>query len=237
MKVPHGDGDVVLELGEDSPVLAVAFGGLLGHLGGVPSFEFMRMLSGLGTNRVFVRDPRSLWYHGGVRGLGSTINELGESLASLIGRSGVERVVFLGSSAGGYAAVLLSTIVTVQEVLAFSPQTFLDPRLRAAAGDERWPRLTEKATPLLDPRYTDLLPVLAERSRSEREIRIAIHYSVAEHLDTLHAERLLGVSGVELVPHALPVGGHNLPALLKEQGSFEAVVAEAVTGKISSPRG
>ena len=44
-----------------------------------------------------------------------------------------------GASAGGFAAMQLGVLCDVDEVLAFSPQTFVDAANRRAAGDNRWP--------------------------------------------------------------------------------------------------
>jgi acetyl esterase/lipase len=51
--------------------------------------------------------------------------------------AGVERTVTVGSSAGGYAALLFGHLLEVDEVLAFASQTFLDPALRDRHGENR----------------------------------------------------------------------------------------------------
>ena len=44
----------------------------------------------------------------------------------------------LGSSAGGYAALLFGRLLEADEVHAFGPQTFISPSLRLRYSDNWW---------------------------------------------------------------------------------------------------
>lgn len=219
--------DVVVDLDGESTVLVVAFGSLLGRMGGIPHFEFMRIMSRMSVKSAFIRDTEARWYHGGVGGVGSTIDALADGLVDLTEIAEAERVVYVGASSGGYAAILFSSIVPADTALTFNPQTFLAPAQRAAAGDERWPEHTMQVGPGLDTRYTDLGPILDERCRPNATPRIEIHFSVTNPYDSAHAQHLAHSPCVRLVPYES--GVHGLPGHLKQEGRLEAILSEAIS--------
>lgn len=175
---------IVLDLEHDSATLVIAFAGLKGFLGGFPAFEFRNILSSVDVKSVFFRDHYSAWYHRGVVDVGPGIDSVVARLRQLEGEA--DRVVMIGNSAGGYAALLFGALLGC-EAYAFSPQTFIDPDLLRDAGDKRW---DEELTALLesgffDPRYGDVAPLL-EKSNG----RFEIFYGGLDLVDWKHAEPL-----------------------------------------------
>jgi hypothetical protein len=155
MQFGDPDHGLACDLEPDSDTLVVAFGGIAGGLG-TPPFEFFRILSRIGVKKAFVRDHHQAWYHRGVKGVGRDIDAVSRHLRELCaGR----RAIFVGNSAGGYAALLFGAAIGA-EVHAFSPQTFISHGLRKEHGDRRWQAEIGAFTP--DPRYEDLLPLLGE---------------------------------------------------------------------------
>jgi hypothetical protein len=217
--------NLLLDFDRDSSVLAVSFGGLFGRAGAVPTFEYQRVIADFAVRAAFVRDPRALWYHGGCEGLGSNLEEVAASLAEVVRLSECDRVVFLGGSSGGYAAILFSCLVPAHQALTFGPQTFIDPEQRAAVGDERWPAKTRQASAHLDKRYSDLRPIVSARSGSHPSPRISVHYAADEGLDAIHAKHLADSPLVDIVLH--PDGGHALPAKLKRLGRLHTILERA----------
>ena len=107
-----------------------ALGG--GINGGVPSHEFVRACRRAGVRRaLFVRDVLRAWYLRGVGGDG------GDSFAGVMAMLQDEiaalrpsRVVTIGSSMGGYAAVRAAIALRADAAVAFAPQVAIDPALR-----------------------------------------------------------------------------------------------------------
>jgi hypothetical protein len=173
---------IVLELDHDSATLVIAFAGLKGFLGGFPAFEFRKILSSVDVKSAFFRDHYAAWYHRGVVDVGPGIDSVVDRLRQLRGEA--DRVVMVGNSAGGYAALLFGALLGC-EVYAFSPQTFIDPELLREAGDNRW---DEELAVLLesgcfDPRYGNLAPLL-EKSDG----RFEIFYGALDAIDWKHIE-------------------------------------------------
>ena len=119
----------------DSHIIIVAFGGYYNRVGGIPQFEFLNYLGQhfYDCDRVFYKDSSKSCYHNGIDGISRNIDETVEYLKTVI--KGYSRVIFMGVSGGGYAAILFGSLLEITSVLAFIPQTLLlpdkyDPRYR-----------------------------------------------------------------------------------------------------------
>lgn len=179
-----------LDLEHDSATLVVAFAGLKGFLGGIPAFEFGQVLSSVDVKSAFLRDHFAAWYHRGVVEIGPDVDSVVDCLREL--ETQVERVVMIGNSAGGYAALLFGALLGC-ETYAFSPQTFVDPDLLWAIDDHRWDEELHAllASGRFDRRYGDLAPVMAESSG-----RFEVWYGGLDKIDEKHIERISGLEQV-----------------------------------------
>ncbi len=81
-------------------------------LGAIDEADFDLML---------IRDPDRNHYHGGVSGLGSSLDELALRLRDLSVQSGYNRYVVLGTSSGGLPAIRIGQIIQAEHVLAVGP--------------------------------------------------------------------------------------------------------------------
>ena len=205
--------------------LLIAFGGLASRLDGIPPFEFLSALSGTAARRVFVRDLNQSWYQEGVRGVSTTLDATTAALRALVTESGAHRVVTLGVSAGGFAAIYFGCQLEADFVLAFGPQTFTSRRLRALHRDRRWIEEIARID-RLDSASTcrDLKPIVAARTET-RPTPIEIHYGRRSRVDRAHARRLRRFEHVTLIEHD---AGHNPAKALKDAGELDAVLRRAV---------
>ena len=107
----------------NADTLIVSFAGYNKLFGGIPRFEFANFLNAhfADTDRQFYVDNCMNLYHKGIMGISKTIDETVEYLKTEIG--GYKRVVFIGVSAGGYAAILFGSLLNIASVVAFIPQT------------------------------------------------------------------------------------------------------------------
>ncbi len=221
------------EMNSSSPTLLIAFGGMRGNIG-MPPFEFFSMTRDLSVKRMFVRDLHQAWYHRGTRRHGTTLLGLSNSLRDLLEQREVERLVVVGNSAGGYAALAFGTLLGADAVLAFAPQTVLEPDVLAAMGDRRWNAYLDPlvASGHLDPRFSDLRAALPQARIADT--RYEVFFDHALRTDRLHAERLAGVDGVRLYRFA--DSGHYLVRALRESGALEHVLARALGGGVRETR-
>jgi pimeloyl-ACP methyl ester carboxylesterase len=193
-------------------------------------FEFFNLVSRLEhpPKQIFVRDLERAFYHRGVVGAGSSIEEVADYLRATVREAGVERVVTVGNSAGGYAALLFGHLIGATEVHAFGPETFLTRFRRALHRDRRFRQFLGplRAAGDLDSRYSDLRKVLG---RHQGDTRFVIHYSSLHRLDVAHAKHVRNLPGVELQPHGHIKG--VFVRVLRDTGALEALIKDAVSGR------
>jgi hypothetical protein len=203
---PHAG--VLYFLEPEGKRMIMSFSGLPAGVPMVP-FEFVRMLSTVDVKTVFLRDHAQAWFHRGVRGVGDNIDAVAEHVRRVASQA--EEVVMIGTSAGGYAALLFGAM-TGCEAHAFVPQTFIDPELRAEHRDQRWAEPLAALGDDLDRRYADLLPTVAAGTAPAH-----LYYGQGHAgLDRVHAERLAPVPHVTL--HAFESTRHALVQELRDSG-------------------
>jgi hypothetical protein len=219
------DAHVVFDLSLESRTLLVLFGGIAGGVS-IPVFEFFRVSDGYPSKRVFLRDPRRSWYQLGIPGIGDSAANVKSMLDETVARSGAERVVMAGASAGGYAAMLFGAWCDADETIAFSPQTFIDSENRRRSGDDRWPEQIDALHRAAGGREVvlDLLAVLPAHVGKTRH---RIHVSTDDRLDMIHAQRMADCPGVEIIEHA--VGGHRLVKTLRDRGLLKPLMLQALS--------
>lgn len=109
--------------------LIVCFGGMGLQFGGILPFEFLNHLSLLYLNMCdlyFFIDINQCWYHKGIKDITNDIDETVLYLNDIIKDGKYEKVIFMGTSAGGYAAILFGSLCNyVNNVISFIPQTIL----------------------------------------------------------------------------------------------------------------
>jgi hypothetical protein len=217
---------ISLDLRPDSSTLLVAFGGMKGLLG-MPPFEFFRAAGELPVKRLLVRDLRQAWYHRGIPGHGSTIEEVADWLRALVEDNEVERLVVAGNSAGGYAAMLFGTLAGADMVLCFAPQTVLDLKVLADMDDHRWDEQLHAVAEdgALDPRWTDLRHALI--GAGSGHTRYELYFDASFEVDRLHAERVAEIPGVRM--HRLEGGGHGIAIEMRNSGQLERVLRDALS--------
>lgn len=209
---------------EGSDSLLVAFGGIGGAMGILP-FEFFSITRNIASSKLFVRDLRQSWYQEGLQGMATDPQEMAGVLETMIRRSGARRIVFVGNSMGGYAALLFGALLGVDEVHALSPQTFIDDVNRLTHNDERWSEQIAHAQRVGDPRYFDLRSVLAlERSKT----CFHIHSCTSSEPDWIHAQHLASLDQIAI--HAYHEGGHDLVRQLRDTGQLQVLLCAALKG-------
>jgi hypothetical protein len=130
------------------------------------------------------------WYQRLIPGLGDRPSEVARNIAALAGTLFPgRRIVALGNSIGGYAALTFGCLCGFDKVLAFCPQTFISPELRFEHDDCRW---VEQMHAIEFADYSGTAQFMSRSNRPE------IHVYVGEdsRLDLLHAQRLAGTENV-----------------------------------------
>lgn len=210
--------------------MLLLFGGI--KLGvGLPPFEFFRVLQDIPVKKLFLRDHRQAWYLRGVPSVGRSVLEIASWLRAEQHREGVTDVVAAGNSMGGFAALLYGPMLGATRVLAFSPQTFVSPRLLWRHRDRRWKWNRLRAWLGGQSKYFDLRPILEAHPQTQCDI----HYCSKHRLDALHARHLEGLPHVRL--HPSEEGGHRLIKTLRDNGSLRTILTQSLAHETSVHEG
>lgn len=212
-----------------SKTLLITFAGISGAVGLYP-FEFFKITRGFDVDKIFIRDLEQSWYHKGMRGIGTSIEESAKYLRSIIKKNRYKKVVCLGNSMGGYAAILIGHLIKADTVLSFSPQTFLDAKNREKYKDNRWQEQISNLPKKIKAKYLDLskLPV-----SSNDKTKFNIYYSLDERIDVEHVNNIKDLKNVESFSYEN--GGHQLVQFLKRSGDLYIILRNHLT-KFSKDR-
>jgi hypothetical protein len=219
----RSDGEEIpclwLDCNVKSDVLLLSFA-VFPDKGKPPSFDFVGSTSRLGVKRAFFRDPHMVWYQRGVPGVGSTIPEVAQFIREVMDREKARRVVAIGHSGGGYAAILFGVLAGVDEVHSFNPPTRL-----LDADDTTMPHRLAALEEIRssDPDFLDLHIVL-QKYYTDRT-GIFIHYSRGKRRDRQHAKYLASFRNVQTIEY--PLAGHHLPHFLRRIGLLAPLLRAA----------
>ena len=131
---------VVHALAGRGRTLVVSFAGVGTQRKVTPPLEFIGTASDSGENHVlFVSDDSRSWMN--APGLAEEVVRLVETYCE---EQGIERVVALGNSMGGFAALILPELTKVDAAVAVSPQFSMHPDL--VPGENRWRSYADRIT-------------------------------------------------------------------------------------------
>lgn len=213
--------------------LLISFGYLDWHQ--LPGFDFFGWMkkverrAGHPFNRILVRDTSNAWYHRGIAGLGTHVDEVAATLRSLVRSVRPSEVTTIGQSMGGYAAVLFGLLLQVDRIVALGTLAHFDPREAACYGDRRFLPVMEPlhADP---PRsgYYDLTELGAALNyQGQLHLVFGTHPGnddgVSCNLDAMHALRLARLPNVVLHPY--PEANHSIVPWLVEHHEIDDLLA------------
>ena len=201
--------------------LLVSFGGIKQGLG-MPVFEFFNSISDIPCDKIFLRDFNQAWYQKGVDDELDHIDKVIEYLKNVLSKNKYDKVCFLGNSMGGYGALLFGSILNVDCVISFAPQSFIDKRNRIINFDIRWIKKINNIYRFEKKRmqYFDLKEHL--NTNPSYKTQLNIYYSPKHRLDKKHAERLKELKNVIL--HPIQKGGHEVVKIVRNNGELKDLI-------------
>jgi len=195
---------------DDCLPLIIAFGGILSGLG-MPIFEFKNFLtSNFKCHFIFIRDLNQLWY------LDDYIENSINKIKSIIDKINYSKIITIGVSMGGYASILFGTLLDVNHILAFCPQTFINIENIKKYNDIRWEnRINKIHSKNINEKYYDLY--LLDFSKTN----IKIFYGKLDNLDKIHSLRLNNKKNITIKECE---GDHNFIKILKTNNELYNII-------------
>jgi hypothetical protein len=193
----------------------IAFGGMQTRLG-MPPAEFLKTFTAKKINSLFVKDFQQCWYQQGLLGLSNNTMETVNVLRKYIPNN-QEHIYAIGTSAGGFAAILFGVLLGVEKILAFGPQTVITKQ-------------TFQTFKSLDSRLDeinladDFLDLKRLLEVTEYHGSIHIHFANQCETDKVAAERLTNFKNVHL--HSWETPSHNIAGWLKKQQKLDSILNE-----------
>ena len=201
--------DLVHDSGEDllispkggSGTTVVVFTGLArGTMVDVEVFD--AFLAGQGLAAIYLRDPSRNLYLNGVPAVGPGRSGTIEALRRHLGALDTRRIVTVGTSAGGYAAILYGLALGARRIVSCAGPTVLNAAARGSIGDARARIVARRLQSLFPPSDLDLRPHI---EAADQATRITVAFGAQVPVDAAHAARIADLPNVSL----LPVEGHD----------------------------
>ena len=195
---PHewSDDDSHWFVDNSSDVLLISFAGF-GASGSKPTFIFHNFLKDFDDiDQLFVRDLSCRWYLEKIRLINENnqrcdvvgIQNIQKWLFKLTNKKNYKRIIAIGCSSGGYAAILYSSLLNFDKCIAFSPQTIINKEGREEIDDTRYPKTSQYIQRLLNHTENSMFMDLKNISLIDTDI----HYGACSEggVDARHAERM-----------------------------------------------
>lgn len=120
--------NIILEIDNNSKNLVIAFSGFPGEQGATNNckFDFASSLQRMNiqSDLMFMKDPHQLFFLKELSCFGDTFEDTVRFLRNKC--QNYEKVIMIGPSMGGYAAILFGSILKVTSVFAFGPVTDIE---------------------------------------------------------------------------------------------------------------
>lgn len=211
---------VIKKLDNTSNVLVLAFGGMLSGIG-LPPFEFFNSLKKRNCSCLFFKDFYQCWYQKGLLGLTDDVFETKDMIQRMIEDIAPNQILTIGTSAGGYAAIMFGVLLGVSKVLAFSPQTQVGNRVVQEFGSLDTSNISidnNKQNVVLD-----LVKLIEDSSNNIKLPETHIYFGDLNRNDKLHAKRLSQFQNIHLHPIAQEQG-HNIAGILKSKNQLDGII-------------
>jgi len=207
---------VFIDLKPNNNELIISFGGV-GGTWLMPPFEFFNITRSLNKNKLFFRDIKQTWYHQGIKEIGPTINDIALYINNFIKINQIKDVTTVGTSAGGYAALLFGFLCKVNRVHAFSPQSIIGKNKHIPL---KYQWFIDPYNSFLDKKYIDLKDIFKNNSNNKSELYI--HTGTGNKRDGYQANRLSGIKNVNI--NFYKTNAHNVAKYLRDKGMLKKII-------------
>lgn len=189
------------------------------------AFEWYNLKVTYAQKHIFIRDIIKQWY---LKGINHNLSTPSKLLEFLKAETQGYRIITLGSSSGGYAAVLYGSLLNAEKVLSFNGQFELNSLL-GSSSEEVDPIIFRNQNNALS-KYYDIKPFIIPN------LDIYYFHSTKSRWDKQQYEHIKDVKNIQTIPfntshHGIPFLKCNLPRVVH----LEKEQLAKLTGKLNNP--
>ena len=192
----------------------------------IPSFNFYNILSeNKSYDKLFLRDMKRNYY---MDGLGKTTKNFYETISFIkttISKKKYKNVFSLGSSSGGFAAILFGNILKFRKVLAFNPQTVLSKEKELEIKDFYFANRASKELRAKNNSDKYFQNCLNLKKLIPFTTRVEIHYSGLSQIDKNYANHIKHPNCVLIEYQS---SSHLLAYQLRESGKLKSIILDSL---------
>ena len=211
-KLQHALLPIHVERGVNDSILIIAFSGGAQQLT-IPVHQFFEITKTLGYSRILLRDKHEMHYHFGVDRKRRDWPSLLEYLKIQIQELAPQKVICIGTSSGGYAALVAGYYLGADYVHAFGAQTRIgvDPEsIRTAVNPRNRRKLYQSKRAFRQ--VFDLAPLL---EKPNHKTTYFLHYCACHETDRGFAERVAALPSV--ITFGYPCSAHAVAIFLAKK--------------------
>lgn len=193
----HTNEEVAVARAPGSSTVMVVFAGLQDQMMGMPFPLFDRYLASLGVSAIFLKDFQRLFYLGGIGSLAPDYEGTVACLREMVADLGATRVMTVGASAGGAAAIRYGVELGAETAISLAGRSLAGNSLHEGLPDiwgDFMDRRLENAGHF---QVADLRAFLQSRPY---DTRIHILFGAGMNVDAAHARHLQDLANVSLHP-------------------------------------
>ena len=105
------------------------------------NFDFYNILNNIKCKKFFVRDLSCTWYFNGLNGISNNLETTLDFIKKGIQISKATEIRVIGKGNGGFAALLLGTLLNVNNIMVYNPVTYITPELLKSNNPKRQNKL------------------------------------------------------------------------------------------------
>lgn len=187
-------------------------------------YDLVKTLLPFNINKLFLRDNMGVYYHLGLKNMTKGIDDTAEYIISQMEELGVKRTLSVGTSCGGYAALLFAYLCGMEEAYAFAPQTIVGGTRINEIKDDRFGNMyvTGKT---VTPEYFDLSIAMADSTYPTYHV----WYDEEEKLDKIHAHNLDKIRNIHFHHGS---GGHQILWEMKRNGKLLPLFEDIINRRV-----
>ena len=200
----------------------------MGWKNSIPTFIFYNFLKKYkNIDKLFLRDINCRYYLTGLKNTSNSFEETKDFLKNFVKEPKYKKIIGLGCSAGGYAAILYGHLLKFTKVIAFSPQTVLNDTKELLIEDIYNAPKTCKWLRNLNKHSTFFQEILDLKNLLPFNTSIDIHYARrANHgTDKKHALYIQS-KNCKIIEHES--ANHMIALELRDTGKLEDIINKSI---------